>query len=51
MLVTLLVVLFLLAGAVCFGLAAFRVAMRLELVALGLLFWILCSLIPAIMQL
>lgn len=38
--------LLLIAGAVCFGLAAFNVAVgRLNLVALGLLFWVLVPLI------
>jgi len=37
----------LMAGAACFGLAAFGVAARVNLVALGLLCWILTVLIPA----
>ena len=40
----------LLAGAVCFGLAAANVATRVNLVALGLLFWIITALIPAIQR-
>lgn len=47
----LLLVLLLLAGAVCFGLAAFQVPARVSLVALGLLFWILVALIPAVARL
>lgn len=40
--------LLLIAGAVCFGLAAFGFAARVNLLALGLLFWILTALIPAL---
>lgn len=43
----LLIVLLLLAGAICFALAAFGVAARVNLVAAGLLCWILTVLIPA----
>lgn len=39
--------LLLVAGAVCFGLAAFGVAARINLVAMGLLCWIVTVLIPA----
>lgn len=35
-------------GAVCFLLATANVASRINLVALGLLFWILTVLIPAV---
>lgn len=38
------ILLLLIAGAICFGLAAAAVATR---VALGLLFWIITALIPA----
>lgn len=38
----------LLAGAVCFGLAAANVATRVNLVALGLLLWVITALIPAV---
>jgi hypothetical protein len=41
-------VVLLLAGAICFGLAAANVATRVNLVALGLLFWIITALIPAV---
>lgn len=43
-----LVLVLLLAAAVCFGLAAFGVAARINLVALGLLCWVLTALIPAL---
>ncbi len=43
-----LVLLLLLAAAVCFGLAAANVATRVNLVALGLLFWVITVLVPAI---
>lgn len=42
------VLLLLVGAAVCFGLAAFRVTLRLELIALGLLCWVLTQLIPAL---
>lgn len=42
------VLLLLIAGAVCFGAAALNVATRVNLIALGLLFWILTALIPAL---
>lgn len=41
------ILLLLIAGAVCFGLAAANVASRINLVALGLLFWIITVIIPA----
>jgi hypothetical protein len=37
----------LIAAAVCFGLAAAGVASRINLLALGLLFWVVSELIPA----
>lgn len=37
----------LIAAAVCFGLAAAAVATRINLVALGLLLWVLSVIIPA----
>lgn len=43
----LLVLLLLVAGAVCFGLAAFGVAARINLVAMGLLCWIVTVIVPA----
>ena len=44
-----LTLLLLIAAAVCFGLAAFGVASaRVNLLALGLLFWVLTALLPAI---
>lgn len=43
-----LILLLLIAGAICFGLAAFGVAARVNLIALGLMFWILTALIPAL---
>lgn len=43
-----LMLLLLLAGLVCFILAAFRVTVRPELVALGLAFWISTAVITAI---
>lgn len=43
----LLVVVLLLIGAVCFGLSAFGVPARVNLLALGLLAWILVPLIAA----
>jgi len=42
-----LILLLLIGAAVCFGLAAFGVGGRINLVALGLLLWILTVLIPA----
>lgn len=42
------VLLMLIAGAVCFALAAFGVPARVGLVPLGLLFWILTLLVPAL---
>lgn len=44
---TLLLVL-LIAAAVCFGLAAFGVAARVNLVALGLLLWVLTAVFSAV---
>lgn len=44
----LLVLLLLVAGAVCFGLAAFGVAARINLVAMGLLCWIVTVIVPAL---
>jgi hypothetical protein len=35
-------------AAICFGLAAFNVPVRVNLVALGLLAWVLTVLIPAL---
>ena len=43
-----LIVLLLIAAAVSFGLAAANVATKVSLVALGLLFWVLTALIPAV---
>jgi hypothetical protein len=40
----------LIAAVVCFGLAAANVATRVNLVALGLMFWCVTVLIPAIGQ-
>jgi len=39
--------LLLIAAAVCFGLAAANVASRVNLLALGLLFWVITAIIPA----
>lgn len=44
------VLILLIAGAVCFGLAAAGVAARVNLVALGLFAWILSVLIPALAE-
>lgn len=44
----LLILLLLVGATVCFGLATFRVTLRIELVALGLLLWVLTQLIPAL---
>lgn len=38
----------LIAAAVCFGIAAANVAARVNLVALGLLFWVITAIAPAI---
>ncbi len=38
----------LVAAAVCFGLSAFGVSSRVNLVALGLLCWVLAELVPAL---
>ena len=38
----------LLIAAICFGLAAFNVPVRVNLVALGLLAWVLTLLVPAL---
>lgn len=43
-----LILILLLIGAVCFGLAAFGVPARVNWVALGLLAWILTQLLPAL---
>ena len=43
-----LVLVLLIAAAVCFGIAAANVATRVNLVALGLLFWVLTAAIPAL---
>jgi hypothetical protein len=45
---TLLYILLLVAGAVCFLLATFNAPVKLNLVALGLLLWILVPLITAV---
>jgi hypothetical protein len=45
-----LILVLLILGAVCFLLAAANVASRINLVALGLLFWILTVLIPAVQK-
>jgi hypothetical protein len=37
----------LIAAAVCFGLAAANLATRVNLVALGLLLWVLTAIVPA----
>lgn len=42
-----LLLVFLIAAAVCFGLAAANVAAKVNLVALGLLFWVVTALVPA----
>lgn len=42
------ILIMLIIGAVCFGLAALGVATRVNLVALGLFAWILTALIPAL---
>lgn len=42
------ILLALIIGAVCFGLAAVGVATRVNLVALGLFCWILTALVPAL---
>lgn len=43
-----LVLALLIAAAVCFGLAAAAIATRINLVALGLLFWVITAIVPAI---
>jgi hypothetical protein len=43
-----LVLVLLIAAAVCFGIAAANVATRVNLVALGLLLWVLTAAIPAL---
>lgn len=43
-----LVLILLIVAAVCFALAAFGVAARVNLLALGLFFWVLTEIIPAI---
>lgn len=42
------VLVLLIIGAVCFGLATFGVASRINLIAAGLLCWILTQLIPTV---
>jgi hypothetical protein len=42
-----LLLILLIAAALCFGLAAFGVSSRVNLLALGLLCWVLTALIPA----
>jgi purine-cytosine permease-like protein len=42
------VIILLILAAVCFGAAALKTVARWELVPLGLLFWVLAVLIPAI---
>ena len=42
---------FLLIAAILFGLAAFGVAARVNLLALGLLSWVLATLLPALLRL
>ncbi len=46
--VDVLLLILLIGAAVCFGLAAANVATRVNLVALGLLLWVLTAVIPAI---
>jgi hypothetical protein len=46
-----LVIVLLILAAVCFGFAAARTAAKWDLVPLGLLFWVLAILIPAIANL
>jgi len=43
-----LILLLLLGATVCFGLAAFGVGARVNLVALGLMLWVLTALIPVL---
>lgn len=43
-----LVLVLLITAAVCFGIAAANVATRVNLVALGLLFWVITALVPAL---
>jgi hypothetical protein len=45
-----LILVLLILGAVCFLLGAANVATKVNLVALGLLFWILTVLIPAVQK-
>ena len=47
----LLIVLLMIGAAVCFLLAASNAVSKLNLVALGLLFWVLALLIPALVAL
>lgn len=42
------VLVLLIAAAVCFGIAAANVASRVNLVALGLLFWVITAIAPAL---
>lgn len=43
-----LLLLLLIAAAVCFGLAAANIPSRPNLIGLGLLFWVLTAIVPAI---
>lgn len=43
-----LVLVLLIAAAVCFGIAAANVPVRINLIGLGLLMWVLTALIPAL---
>lgn len=43
-----LVLMLLIAAAVCFGIASANVATRINLVALGLLLWVLTAVLPAL---
>jgi len=44
-----LVLILLILAAICFGLAAFNAAARVNLVALGLLAWVLSVLLPKVL--
>lgn len=39
-------IILLVAAAICFGLATFNVAARVNLIALGLLFWVITAITP-----
>lgn len=43
-----LVLVLLIAAAVCFGIAAANVATRVNLIGLGLLLWVLTAVVPAL---